>query len=147
VTGVRENRSVPSAAVVPVLVYPDVRAAVSWLCETFGFAERLRIGEDHRAQLSVGDGGAVIVGDVRSDRVPPEAGRVTHQVRVRVEDVNAHHGRAREQGATILKEPTEYEYGEREYAVADPWGHQWLFSETLADVDPASWGGTLLAQD
>jgi hypothetical protein len=29
--------------VIPVLVYPDVRAAVKWLSEAFGFAERVRI--------------------------------------------------------------------------------------------------------
>jgi hypothetical protein len=30
---------------VPVLVYPDVRAAVAWSEPAFGFAERVRIGE------------------------------------------------------------------------------------------------------
>ena len=60
----KRNRSIPSASVIPVLVYPDVRAAVEFLQGAFGFAERVRIGEDHRSQLSFGDG-AVIVGDVR----------------------------------------------------------------------------------
>lgn len=41
------NRSIPSATTIPVLIYSDVRAAVSWLSEAFGFAERLQIGEDH----------------------------------------------------------------------------------------------------
>jgi hypothetical protein len=31
--------------VTPVLVYPDVRAAVTWLEAAFGFAERVRIGD------------------------------------------------------------------------------------------------------
>jgi len=48
---VKRNRSVPDATVVPVLIYPDVRAAVAWLTEAFGFVERVRIGENHRAQL------------------------------------------------------------------------------------------------
>ena len=43
----RSNRSIPASTVVPVLVYPDVRAAVAWLGEAFGFAERVRVGEDH----------------------------------------------------------------------------------------------------
>ena len=34
------NRSVPPATVVPVLVYPDVRAAVEFLSGAFGFVER-----------------------------------------------------------------------------------------------------------
>jgi len=138
----RENRSIPGATVVPVLVYPDVREAVAWLCEAFGFTERLQIGEAHRSQLSVGDG-AVIVGDVRRDRVPPRSGEATHAILVRVEDAMAHCERARAHGAAILMEPTDFEYGERQYSAADPAGHQWTFSETIADVDPAEWGGIL----
>jgi uncharacterized glyoxalase superfamily protein PhnB len=49
--------------VIPVLIYPDVREAVAWLSGAFGFVERARIGENHRAQLGVGNG-AVIIGDV-----------------------------------------------------------------------------------
>lgn len=51
----KPNRSIPAATIIPVLIYPDVREAVVWLGAAFGFAERVRIGEDHRAQLSFGD--------------------------------------------------------------------------------------------
>ena len=142
----RTNRSIPSATVIPVLIYPDVRAAVAWLGAAFGFVERLRIGEDHRSQLAVGDG-AVIIGDVRHDRRPPRPGEATHSVTVRVDDVNAHCARAREHGAEILMEPIDFEYGERQYSAVDLAGHQWTFTETLEDVDPASWGGELVALD
>src|SRR6266850_922959 len=131
----KTNRSIPSAVVIPVLIYPDVRAAVDWLSEAFGFVERVRIGEDHRSQLSVGDG-AVIVGDVRNERRPPRPGEVTHSLIVRVEDVHAHCERARSHGAHILMEPVDFEYGERQYTAEDPAGHQWTFSETLADIAP-----------
>ena len=136
----KPNRSIPSSTVVPVLIYPDVREAVAWLTAAFGFAERVQIGEDHRSQLSVGDG-AVIIGDVRHDRRPPRPGESTHSVMVRVDDANAHCERAREHGARILMEPTDFEYGERQYAAEDPSGHQWTFSETLEDVAPEAWGG------
>jgi uncharacterized glyoxalase superfamily protein PhnB len=141
---VRQNRSIPEATVIPVLIYPDVRAAVAWLTEAFGFEERLQIGEDHRSQMRAGDG-AVIIGDVRGDRQPPRPGESTHSVMVRVADARAHCEQALTAGATILMEPTDFEYGERQYTVADPAGHQWTFSETLNDVDPASWGGILRA--
>jgi uncharacterized glyoxalase superfamily protein PhnB len=143
---VRPNRSIPSAVVIPVLIYPDVREGVSWLSEAFGFVERVRIGEDHRSQLSFGDG-AVIIGDVRNERRPPRAGEVTHSVMVRVDDVHAHCERARAHGARILMEPTDFEYGERQYAAEDPAGHHWTFSETIADVAPEAWGGTLVVGD
>lgn len=139
----KSNRSIPTATVIPVLIYPEVREAVEWLRAAFGFTERLQIGESHRSQMNVGDG-AVILGDVRGDRRAPRPGEVTQSVMVRVEDVDAHCERARVHGARILEEPRDFEYGERQYAAEDPAGHQWTFSETLADVAPEQWGGTAL---
>ncbi len=124
----KRNRSIPQATVIPVLIYPDVREAVQWLGAAFGFVERVRIGENHRSQLSYG-AGAVIVGDVRGERRPPRPGEMTHSVLVRVADANAHCASARAAGARIVMEPTDFEYGERQYTAEDPAGHQWTFSE------------------
>src|ERR1700755_1318297 len=99
----KQNRSIPAATVIPVLIYPDVREAVAWLAAAFGFVERVRIGENPRAQLQFGDA-AVIVGDVRHDRRPPRPGEATHSVTVRVENARAHCERARAHGAAILME-------------------------------------------
>ena len=136
----RRNRSVPNATVIPVLVYPDVREAVGWLTEAFGLTERIRIGENHRSQLRFGEG-ALIVADARGERRPPRDSDVTHSVMVRVEDVRAHCERARAHGARILMEPSDFDYGERQYNAEDPFGHRWTFTETLTDVAPEQWGG------
>jgi uncharacterized glyoxalase superfamily protein PhnB len=141
----RSNRSAPAATVIPVLSYPDVRAAVTWLTAAFGFQERVRIGEDHRAQMRFGDGD-LIVADTGSHRTAPVRGEVVVSVMVRVEDARAHCAHARAHGATILMEPTDYEYGERQYRAEDLAGHQWTFTETLADVAPEQWGGQSIAQ-
>jgi uncharacterized glyoxalase superfamily protein PhnB len=143
-TPVKPNRSIPSATVIPVLTYPEVREAVAWLGAAFGFVERLQIGESHRSQLTCGDG-AVILGDVRGERRAPRAGEVTQSVLVRVEDARAHCERARAHGARILQEPQDFPYGERQYTAEDLAGHRWTFSETLTDVDPGDWGGTLVS--
>jgi uncharacterized glyoxalase superfamily protein PhnB len=66
---------------------------------------------------------------------------------VRVDNADTHCERARTHGARILMEPTNFEYGERQYSVEDPAGHQWTFSETLDDVAPEAWGGTSVAPD
>ncbi len=128
----------------PVLIYPDVRAAVAWLEEAFGFVERVQIGDGHRSQLSFG-AGAVILGDVRGERVPPRPGEATHSVMVRVEDVDAHCERARAHGAIVLAEPRDFPYGERQYNAQDFAGHQWTFSQTVADIAPEQWGGISVA--
>jgi uncharacterized glyoxalase superfamily protein PhnB len=138
------NRSIPRATVIPVLVYPDVRAAVAWLTAAFGFVERVRIGEDHRSQMRIGDDGAVIVADVRGENRPPQAGVNTHVIKVRVAEVDAQLERARSHGARVLQAPTEYEYGERECTVEDLAGHRWQFTQTLRDVAPEEWGGVTI---
>ena len=63
---------------------------------------------------------------------------------VRVADVDAHHIRAIAAGANNVSAPADYPYGERQYSALDPEGHRWIFSQSIADVDPASWGGELL---
>lgn len=132
-----DNRSMPTSTVIPVLSYPNVETAGRWLCEAFGFEVRLMIGS-HRAQLGFGDG-AVIVTELKSGG-PAQTGR-PFAVMVRVEDVDAHHRRAARHGAVILSEPTSQPYGERQYSCRDPAGHNWTFSQSIADIAPEEWGG------
>jgi uncharacterized glyoxalase superfamily protein PhnB len=133
----------PNSTVIPVLIYPDVREAVAWLTEAFGFTERLQIGDNHRSQMTVPGGGAVVAADARGSRRPPREGESTSSVMIRVEDADAHCERARDHGANIVDEPADHVYGERQYTAVDPWGHVWTFTETIADADPASFGGIL----
>ena len=139
------NRSAPPVAVTPVLIYPDVRAAVAWLESAFGFEERVRVGEAHRAQMRVGADGAIIVADIRGDQVAPSAGTATHIIKVRVQDVDAAFARARDAGARVLQEPTTHEYGERSCMLEDMSGHRWELTQTVRDVEPEEWGGTTVA--
>lgn len=137
---VRRNRSIPPSTVIPVLVYPDVREAVAWLSSAFGFVERTRIGDSHRAQVSIGADGAMIVADVGGERQPPGPGAVTHVIKVRVDDVDARYERALARGAQVLQPPIDREYGERECTLEDLAGHQWEFAETIRDVAPEEYG-------
>jgi uncharacterized glyoxalase superfamily protein PhnB len=136
----RSNRSMPASPVIPELVYPDVREAVAWLCDAFGFGVRWIAG-GHRAQLSVGEGAVVVMADDGGGRATPQSPIVTHGVMVRVEDADAHHARALLHGARILDPPTDFPYGERQYNAEDLAGHRWTFSQTIADVAPEDWGG------
>ncbi len=135
----KDNRSTPPATVVPILSYPDVRAAVAWLTAAFGFVERTRIGESHRSQMSIGADGAVIIAERRGDEPTPHEA-VTHVIRVRVVDVDAHFVRSRAHGARVLEPPTDREYGERDCTLQDLAGHRWQFAETVRDVAPEEFG-------
>jgi uncharacterized glyoxalase superfamily protein PhnB len=46
---------------------------------------------------------------------------------VAVDDPDAHHERARAAGADIIMEPTNMDYGARNYIARDPEGHLWSF--------------------
>jgi len=134
-----DNLSMPASTVIPVLFYPDVPAAAAWLCQAFGFEERLRIGS-HRVQLSVGSG-AVVVAQAPSGDTALGSG---HAIMVRVRDADAHCLRAKAAGAKVLGEPVSQVYGERQYSVEDLVGRVWVFSQTCSDTPPLSWGGELI---
>ena len=139
------NRSAPPATITPVLFYPDVRAAVAWLEGAFGFEERVRIGDSHRAQLRVGRDGALVVAETRGEHVAPSEGAVPHVVKVRVPDVDAAFARATEAGALVVEELRPWEYGERSGVVEDLARHRWELTQTVRDTAPEEWGGVAVA--
>jgi uncharacterized glyoxalase superfamily protein PhnB len=133
-----ENRSIPRCTVIPELAYTDIGKALEWLSAAFGFTLRLRIA-NHRAQMNVGDGALALVELPGGQSLPVDIGC---SVMVRVENVDQHCARAVQNGAKVIRPPADYPYGERQYAVEDFAGRLWKFSQTIADVDPATWGGT-----
>ena len=139
-----ENRSVPPGAVIPFLVYDDVPRAINWLCNAFGFRERLRTPPDedgsiHLAQLLAGQG-SVMLRTRPADRPGQPSPNPAPSILVRIDDVDGHCEHARQLGAKIVREPKTAEFGERQYTAEDPGGYQWTFSQTVADVDPQDWG-------
>ncbi len=125
------NRSMPPGVIIPELPYDDVSTAAAWLCQTFGFKERLRIG-NHRCQLSFGQSSVVVI-----ERKEPGISSIL----MHVDNVDSYYERARQSGARIINPPADYLFGERQCTVEDIGGHRWTFSQTIADVDPKTWGG------
>ena len=136
------NRSAPHARVTPVLTVPDVRSAVAWYTEVFGFVEHVRIGDGHRSQLGLPDGppAELVVAEVRPGRRTPERER-SHQVMLKVADVARVIETAVAREARLVDPPHDWEYGERQATIDDPFGHQWVLNQTLTDVAPEQWGG------
>lgn len=139
----KSNRSIPSAAVIPELAYADVGSAARWLCDAFGFRERLRIA-NHRSQLTYGSG-ALVVTEGPAD--PPATHVTTHAVLLRVDDIDRIFERAVRRGATIVRPLADHMFGERQGTLRDPGGHLWTLSQSIADVDPCDWGGELIGDD
>jgi uncharacterized glyoxalase superfamily protein PhnB len=119
--------------VTPYLLYEDADAAIEFLTPAFGFRELERTvggaGGLH-AELEVApDGGRIYLGAPPGGdfRAPAKVGR-TSLVYVLVDDVDAHHDRAKAEGAKIVEELNDLPYGHRRYTCDDPQGHQWSFA-------------------
>jgi uncharacterized glyoxalase superfamily protein PhnB len=122
--------------VIPTFSYEDAPAAIEFLERAFGF-ERHAVYEgeggkiDH-AQLRFGSGMIMLGSAVRQreewpSKSPGEVGASTGGTYVTVEDPDAHCERAKAAGAEIITEPTDKDYGSRDYSVRDPEGYLWNF--------------------
>ena len=124
--------------VVPVLACSDIAAEHDYLVQLLGFTS---------GGLERTPDGTVVHGEVRAgDRriwlhqtseaaglAPPTAlGGAGGGMVVHVADVDAHFAAARNSGATIISEPEDQPYGQREYGVRDPDGHSWWFATPIA---------------
>jgi len=116
---------------IPVIPYRDIRAAHDFLVDVIGLES---------AGLEEHDG-RVVHGEVRAGATrfwlheaaggmttPEQSGVRTGGIVLHVADVDAHYERVRAAGATILREPTDEDYGQREYGVRDPEGHDWYIA-------------------
>jgi uncharacterized glyoxalase superfamily protein PhnB len=121
--------------VTPYLLYADGEAAIRFLTDAFGFREVDRqtggAGSLH-AELEVSPGGAhVYLGQPPSGfSNPGEVGR-TSSMYVLVDEVDAHHDRAKSAGAEIVEELNDLPFGHRRYGCRDPQGHEWFFAQVL----------------
>jgi PhnB protein len=134
------NPNGPEPQLVPMLAYDDAPAAIDFLTKAFGFEELFRFempdGDIGHAELGW-EGVRLMLASTfpaMGFRSPLRANGYYSQLLVYVEDVDAHHERAREAGATITVPPTDQDHGGRMYRASDPEGHRWLFT-TRADAD------------
>jgi uncharacterized glyoxalase superfamily protein PhnB len=124
------------STIIPTLRYQDAPRMVEWLCRAFGFERHLVVpgenGTIAHAQLVLGNG-MIMLGSARDDewgrlvRPVRETGTNTQAAYVVVQDVDAHHARAKAAGAEIVSELHDADYGGRHYGARDPEGVVWSF--------------------
>jgi len=135
--------------IVPFIAYENAAAAIDWLTRAFGFRENeaeRHMDDDtvSHAELDVGDGSVVFLATPSPDYEGPRRHRescvaaakwsdnpwVIDGYLVHVDDVDAHHDRARTAGAVILREPEDgAAAGTRLYSAEDVEGHRWMFTQ------------------
>jgi uncharacterized glyoxalase superfamily protein PhnB len=134
--------------IVPFLGYEDAAAAIEWLQHAFGFVEDREARYEENGTITHAElqlDGATIYLSTPSGYASPRSLRDDSELArraydnpwvidghfVEVDDVEAHHARAVEAGATILRGPEEPGMGMRIYSAEDPEGHRWMFGERL----------------
>lgn len=120
----------------PCLAYRDASAAIAWLEKAFGFRTLMKVEGDTpnvvvHSELAVGDD-VIMVYTVRDDDVlgmksPRDLTGVNQSLYFVADDVDARFERAKAAGAEIVREPTDEDYGGRDWVVKDPEGHYWSF--------------------
>ena len=131
----------PTTRIFPFLRYEDAPAAFEWLARAFGFEKQMLVpgpdGTIAHAQLRY-SGSLIMIGSARDDvmhlKSPAEVGGATQGIYVHVDDVDAHHDRAKAAGAEIIMELEDTDYGSREYMARDLEGHLWSFGTYAPDV-------------
>jgi uncharacterized glyoxalase superfamily protein PhnB len=118
--------------IIPYIFYRDVPAALEWLARVFAFKEEMRTGTPSggmHGEMSLG-GQRIMMGQGAKDWgmvSPREATMATMGVFIYLDDVDAHHARARAAGAEIVEAPNDKPYG-RTYTARDLDGHPWFFA-------------------
>ena len=114
--------------VFPTLSYDDADAALDFLTRAFAAETHAVYRSDegviHHAEVRLGNG-IVMFGAARDDGVAT-LGR-GGGIYVVVDDPDAHCARARSDGAEIVRDLHDTEYGSRDYSARDPEGNMWHF--------------------
>jgi PhnB protein len=131
--------------IIPMIAYEDGVKALEWLCEAFGFTERVRWTDD-AGRLSHGeitlDDGVVMLATPSPDYQSPKRHRescaaaakwsevpyIIDGALVYVTDIETHYNRAVAAGARILS-PIESGGPGLRYRAEDPEGHRWMFMQ------------------
>ena len=121
--------------IVPVLCYRDARRAAEFIKSAFGFEERMLHTDDDggivHSEFAL-NGGVVMLGSEKAGKLrwPPGSACVY----IVLPEVDEHYERAKAAGAEIVMEPTDQEYGSRDYVARDFEGNLWCFGTYRPEV-------------
>jgi uncharacterized glyoxalase superfamily protein PhnB len=129
--------------IVPYITVHDATAALDWYADALGAIETVRYtGDDGRighAEINIG-GARIMLSDPY-----PEIGVVAANsyegsscaLHLSVADCDATYTSAVASGATSLRAPEDQPHGARMATVVDPFGHRWMFDQTVSSPTSA----------
>jgi uncharacterized glyoxalase superfamily protein PhnB len=125
--------------VYPYLVVRGAAAAIEFYRKVFAAEEILRMPDPDgkrigHAELKLGPL-TIMLADEYPElgiRSPAAFGGTGVTLHLHVDDVDALAERAVRAVATMVREPADYDHGERQCRVRDPFGHEWLLGHDIA---------------
>src|ERR1700722_17634930 len=143
-----KNRSVPVDTVLPHVSYRDLPSAIDWLVKHFSFVEQYHYtdtttGAIAGAQLRLANAYVMVHAAKANASTPAELGYSLQSLTIFLDDVDAHCRKVRSAGIRLVEQLHQTVYGELQYAVQDPEGHLWIFSQHANDLTPDQWGAKL----
>jgi uncharacterized glyoxalase superfamily protein PhnB len=129
-------------ALSPSIAVRNGAEAIDFYINAFGAEERYRLidpetGKIGHAELLI-NGALLTVSDEypQFNKTPETLGGVSAKFLLMCADVDAAFARAMEAGAEVIFPLTDQFYGHRDARVRDPFGHEWLLSQKIAEVSP-----------
>ena len=130
-----------ATTVTPYLTASDAAAALTWYAEAFDAVEQLRVvGDDGRlghAEFTIGTARFMLSDEYpeMGVRSPTTLGGTPTTLHLAVTDVDRLYARAVAAGAASQGEPSDQPHGARHGTLVDPFGHRWMLSQPVEDVD------------
>lgn len=150
-TNTERNETMETATkTAPIIAYLCVRdapRAIAWYVETFGAIETLRyVGDDQRvghAELDIGGHSLYLADEFPEIGVvsPQTLGGTSVALTLEVADVDYTYRRSVDNGAVGQRAPADQNHGNRTATILDPFGHRWMLSKPIENLDAATLDG------
>jgi PhnB protein len=130
----------PVREVFPMLCTRDAASAIAFYTTVFGAEETFRLtepsGKVAHAELKLGSTTLMLADEYPEWGFfsPLHFGGCGMALHLHVDNVDTLLERAVAAGATVLREPTDENHGERQAKLRDPFGHEWLLGHQLEAV-------------
>lgn len=138
-----------ATAATAYLTVHDAAAAIDFYVAAFDATEQMRVvGDDSRighADLTIGTVTVFLADEYPEMGIlsPRSLGGTGAGLMLHVADVDRVHARAVAAGATSHREPEDQAHGNRVATIVDPFGHRWMLSQNIEDVDAQTYAGRL----
>lgn len=137
-SGMTTSDTTPPPTVWPTLQARDAPALIDFYVNAFGFLRTAVYADGDQvahAQLDWPEGGGIMLGSHQPESEwsrPPG----TFGAFVVTDHVDELFARVQAAGATVRREPTDQDYGSREFMVEDPEGNLWSFGTYRGEPRP-----------